>query len=43
MPPAHFRVLQTSFFIDLNVAAEIVAALALILIVLLYRHSGMAH
>lgn len=43
MPPAHMRVFRASFFIDLNVAAEIVAALALVLIVLLYRHSGMAH
>lgn len=39
VPPASFRIFRASFLVDMNVAAEVAAALTLILIVLLYRHT----
>ena len=39
VPPANLRIFRANILVDLNVAAEIAATLALILIVLLYRHA----
>ncbi len=39
VPAASFRIFRANYFIEINVAAEIAAAVALILIVLLYRNS----
>lgn len=42
LPPANLRVFRTVFIVDVNVAAEVASSLVLILIVFLYRGSGLA-